>query len=106
MNQIQQIAKKIATSNILQTMASPERSEKLLASIRSLPDDALNTMAALDGVPEDQYPIFRAHIRGEPNPFLEEISAVDGKLHPGDVILMTGTAPRSKALVVPARFRT
>jgi hypothetical protein len=99
MDQIQQLARDMSLSNILQTMGSPERSEELLTSIRSLPNDALNAMAALDGVPKDQYPIFRAHIRGEPNPFLEEISAVDGKLRTGDVILMTGTAPRSKHLV-------
>lgn len=81
-------------------MGSPERSEQLLKSIRSLSDDALDAMALLDGVPEDQHAIYRAHIRGEPNSFLEEIGAVDGKLRTGDVILMTGTAPRSKSLVV------
>ncbi|KAB0471138.1 MULTISPECIES: YiiX/YebB-like N1pC/P60 family cysteine hydrolase [Ralstonia] len=98
MDQIQKIARKMATSNVLRTMASPERSEQLLTSIRALSDNALDAMAALDGIPEEQYPIFRAHIRGEPNPFLEEVGAVDGKLRTGDVILMTGTAQRSKLL--------
>jgi len=78
MDQIQKIARKMATSNVLRTMASPERSEQLLTSIRALSDNALDAMAALDGIPEEQYPIFRAHIRGEPNPFLEEVGAVDG----------------------------
>lgn len=99
-NEIQQLARKMAATDILQTMSSPEKSEQLLAQLRSLPDSALNAMAALDGVPEEQYPIFRAHIRGENNPFLEEMSAVDGKLQGGDVILMTGKSPRSKALAL------
>lgn len=99
MDQIQNIVRKTATSNILQIMNSPERSTELLTSLRSLSDSTLNAMAEIDGIPEDQYSIFRAHMRGEPNPFLEEVSKVDGNLQAGDVILMTGKALRSKGLV-------
>lgn len=99
MDPLQQIARKAATSSILQTMSSPERSEQLLSQLRALPDSTLDSMAALDRIPEEQYPIFRAHMRGQQNPFLDELDAVDGKLHAGDVILMTGSSARSKALV-------
>lgn len=78
MDQIQKIARKMATSNVLRTMASPERSEQLLTSIRALSDNALDAMAALDGIPEEQYPIFRAHIRGEPNPFWRRSAQLTG----------------------------
>ncbi|MCZ8235021.1 MAG: YiiX/YebB-like N1pC/P60 family cysteine hydrolase [Inhella sp.] len=99
MNPLQQIARKAATAGILQAIGSPERSEQLLAQLRELPDSALDSMAALYGIPEEQHPIFRAHMRGQQNPFLDELGGVDGKLHIGDVILMTGSSARSKALV-------
>ncbi len=98
-NPLQKIAKKVAISDILQTMSSPERSEQLLSQLRGLPDSALDSMASFDGIPEEQYPIFRAHIRGQQNPFWDELGAVDGKLHTGDLILMTGSKALSKALV-------
>lgn len=99
MNPLQKIAKKVAISDIFQTMSSPERSEQLLSQLRGLPDSALDSIASFDGIPEEQYPIFRAHIRGQHNPFWDDLGAVDGKLHTGDVILMTGSKPLSKALV-------
>lgn len=100
MDKIQTFARKAAVSDILQTMSSLEHSEQLLARMRTLPDSTLNAMVALDGVPEEHYPIFRAHVRGETNLFREEIVAVDGKLQGGDVILMTGTSLRAKALAL------
>lgn len=99
MNALQQFARKAATSDILQTMSSPEKAEQLLSQLRALPDSALDAMAALDGIPEEQYPIFRAHVRGQQNPFLDELHTVDGNLRTGDLILMTGSSARSKALV-------
>lgn len=99
MSNLQEAARKSATSNILQIMSSPERSEQLLSQLKALPDSALDIMAAIDKIPEEQYPIFRAQVRGQQNPFWEELSAVDGKLHTGDLILMTGASARSKALV-------
>lgn len=98
MDNIQQIAQKAALSNILKTMSSPERSTALLAEIRAWPDGKLDLMAELAGIPSEQYSIHRSHIRGEPNPFLDELSAVDGKLRPGDVVLMTGQRASSKLL--------
>jgi hypothetical protein len=99
MNPLQQISRKAATSGILQIMSRPEWSEQLLAKLRDLPDSALDSMAALDGIAEDQYPIFRALMRGQKNPFWDDLDTVDGKLQTGDVILMTGSSARSKALV-------
>lgn len=99
MNTLQNSAQEIAISSILQTISSTEKSEQLLTQIKAYPDSTLDGMAAAWGIPTDQYPIFRAQVRGENNPFMEELSAVDGKLKSGDVILMTGTALQSKMLV-------
>lgn len=94
------LARKLALSGTLQTLASPEKTAQLRAQVRSLSDATLNELAAIEGVPEDQFPIFRAQMRGENNAFMEELGAVHDRLRTGDVILMTGTTPSSKALAL------
>ncbi|RBL83946.1 hypothetical protein DDE05_27250 [Streptomyces cavourensis] len=79
-------------------MNSEEESQKLLAATRALPDEILDAEAKKAGVPEDQWPLHRAMIRGEPNAFLDELETVDGLLKSGDIVLMTN--PASKKLVM------
>lgn len=81
-----------ALSDVLRTMNSEEESQKMLAVIRALPDEIWDAEAKKAGVPEDQWPLHRAMIRGEPNAFMDELDTVDGLLKPGDIILMTNPA--------------
>ncbi|HCF5435995.1 hypothetical protein CQW32_28335 [Pseudomonas putida] len=87
-----------AAAEIFSHMASEERANALAERIRSLPDHSIDLMARLSGVPESQYTIHRAMIRGEDNPFIDSLKGVDGLLQTGDVILMTGMSPGSQAL--------
>jgi len=79
-------------------MASDDLSQKLLMATRALPDKILDAEAERAGVPEDQWPLHRAMVRGKPNAFIDELSSVDGLFQPGDIILMTN--PASMKLVV------
>lgn len=97
-NEAKELARNAAAANTFSHMTSPEKAQKLLDELRSLPDQILDRMAALSGVPDADFPIHRALARGEPNPFVDELSSVDGLLQPGDVILMTGMSPQSQAL--------
>jgi hypothetical protein len=81
-----------ALSDVLRTMDSDDLSQKMLAKTRVLPDEILDAEAKKAGVPEDQWPLHQAMVRGEPNAFMDELEAVDGLLRPGDIILMTNPA--------------
>ncbi len=87
-----------AAAEIFSHMESDEKANALAQKIGALPDSALDWMARQSGVPESQFSIHRAMVRGEDNAFTEELKEVDGQLQTGDIILMTGTAPGSQAL--------
>ncbi|WP_454676250.1 hypothetical protein [Achromobacter marplatensis] len=86
-----------ALSDVMRTMSSEEESQKLLAATRALPNEIWDAEAKKAGVPEEQWPLHRAMIRGEPNAFTDELDTVDGLFKSGDIILMTN--PASMALV-------
>jgi hypothetical protein len=96
---LEDTARNAAAANIFRHMATDESANRLLQQIRALPDERLNEMARLSGVPEDQLHIHRAMARGEDNAFTDELSAVDGLLQSGDIILMTGKSLGSQNLV-------
>lgn len=104
MERIREIARNAAAADIFSHMASEEGSKKLYEQLRSLPDDALDTMAKLSGVPENQFHIHRSMARGEPNEFIEELSKIDELLKTGDIILMAGTSDGSKKLIQAQRL--
>lgn len=79
-------------SSVLRTMNSDDLSQKLLIATRALPDQILDSEAERAGVPEDQWPLHRAMVRGEPNAFIDELSLADGLLKSGDIILMENPA--------------
>jgi hypothetical protein len=56
-------------------------------------------MAQLIGIPERQYPVYRAMVRGEENEYFLKIVELAGVLQSGDVVLVTGRKITSKALV-------
>ena len=86
-----------ALGDVLRRMNSDDLSQEMLAKIRARSDQSLDAEAKNAGVPQDQWPLHRAMIRGEPNAFMDELKAVDGLLKPGDIILMTN--PASMGLV-------
>lgn len=94
---LREAARASAAVSIFKHMASEEASAKLHAEIVKMSDAKLDQMARLTGIPEDQFAIHRAMVRGEPNAFMEELQGVDGLLKTGDVFLVTGTT--SKRLV-------
>lgn len=96
---LQSAANHAASAEIFSIMNSDSKSNQTIKMIRSLSDQHLSMMARLMEIPESQIPIYMAMMRGENNEFFERLSAVDGKLHPGDVILMTGVHTSSKLLV-------
>lgn len=89
----------LATANVFHLAASEEKSKKAIAQLRSLPDELLNMLAEADGVPEDQYPIYRALVRNQSNVLKQELGSINTPLQAGDVILMTGVNAVSKMLV-------
>lgn len=99
MNAIRDIARNAAAAEMFALMGSEDKAQEALAAIRDLPDSALDAMGRLSDVPEAQLPIFRAIVRGQDNPLFARLSAFEHELKTGDLILMTGTSPKSKALV-------
>jgi hypothetical protein len=95
---LKEISRNAAVAGIFNVMASSEKSRRLHQGLRGLPDDALDMMAGLSGVPAHHFHIHRAMVRGEENVFMEELGRVDGLLQTGDIILMTGKGLSSQAL--------
>lgn len=96
---IQEVARNAAAANVFQLMASEDKGEKFVEACRNLPDEALNMMASLSGVPEHQLHIYRAMIRNEDNEFMRGLEHVDRLLQPGDLILMNA----NQALAIAQR---
>lgn len=96
---LQSNANHMASAEIFSIMNSPVKSKQTINILRSMPEQTLAMMARLIKIPESQIPIYIAMMKGEDNEFINKISAFDGKLHPGDVILMTGIHENSKKLV-------
>lgn len=96
-------ARNIAAAGIFSQMASEEKAQNLLKDLRALPDEALDVMARVSGVPEEHFGIHRAMVRNEDNAFTRELGKVDGLLQAGDVILMTGRSRKAQALATAQR---
>ncbi|NNM79647.1 MAG: hypothetical protein HKM01_04230 [Gallionella sp.] len=86
---LKEAARNAAASDMFRLMSSEDKGEKFVEELRRMPDEALNVMGRLNGVPEQQLHIHRAMIRNEDNEFTQGLCQVDGLLQPGDVILMT-----------------
>ena len=95
---IKEVARNAAAAEIFSHMASEEKSNGLLNQLQALPDELLDVMAKVTGIPETQFHIHRSMVRGEKNVFTDGLESVDGLLQIGDIILMTGNSAESKAL--------
>lgn len=60
--------------------------------------------ARYEGIPADHLEIYRAMVRGQDNPFNDELSYVDKLLKAGDVILSTGNTIGSKIITKGQKF--
>lgn len=101
---IKDIARNAAAADIFSHMATEEKKEALLATLRSLPEAAVDQMGLISGVPQSQIAIYRAMHRNESNDFTDRLGSVCELLQPGDVILMSGLSSNSQALVKGQRL--
>ena len=85
-------------------MASEEKSKEAIDGIRSMSDTELDLIGKLSQVPDSQLSIFRSLIRGEENPFIEKLREFEDELKTGDLLLVTGKSPLSKALVASQKL--
>lgn len=98
LDQMRQNARYRAAADIYATMASESKSQRLLSRINAQTDAQIDFTARLDGIPPEQLEIYRAMVRGQDNPFLDELSKVDGLLQAGDIILCTGDTLGAKII--------
>ncbi len=85
-------------ADVFRVMAQPGAQEKAFEQLAAQSDETLNSIGRVAGIPEQQLPIFRAQFRGTDNEFTTGLLAFAGKLQPGDIVLMTGTSLKSRAL--------
>lgn len=96
---IKEIARNSAAAEIFSVMASEKKSNAAAEKARSMSDTELDLMGKLSNIPAGQLTIFRSIIRGEENSFFDTLRGFKDELKTGDVILVTGKSPKSKALV-------
>lgn len=104
LDQIRQHARHHAAADIFAAMSSEEKSQKLLAQIRGQSDAMIDLGARYQGIPADQLEIYRAMVRGQDNPFYDELSQVNNLLKTGDVILSTGNTTGAKIITKGQKF--
>ncbi len=92
-------ARNLARADVFKLMANEENAAKSFEQFAARPDEELDFMARISNIPEHQFPIYRALIRGEENEYFSKIVELSGVLQSGDVILVTGKKITSKALV-------
>ncbi|WBM48170.1 YiiX/YebB-like N1pC/P60 family cysteine hydrolase [Pseudomonas putida] len=92
-------ARNLARADVLKLMANEEEAGKAFEEFAARSDDDLDFVARISGVPEHQFPIYRAMVRREENEYSSKLAELCQILQTGDVILVTGKKFRSKALV-------
>lgn len=104
LDQMRQNVRHAAAAKIFAAMSSEAKSEQLLAQIQGQSDAVIDFSARYEGVPADQVEIYRAMVRGQANPFNEELNDVAGLLQAGDVILCTGDTIGAKIITKGQKF--
>lgn len=100
---INDVARNAAAAEVFSVMASEEKSKDVIDAIRSMPNADIDLMGRLSNVPDGHLPIFRSIMRGEENLLFQKLRGFKEELKTGDLILMTGKAASSKALVASQR---
>ena len=98
MRSLQDIARNAAASDVIRQVATEEQREAYFNRMLNLSDDDLNVMARISYIPEPHWPIFRAVVRRQDCEFMQRHKGFEVQLETGDVVLMTGTSFKSKAL--------
>lgn len=96
---IKEAVRNSVAAEVFSVMASEEKSKEVIDGIRSKSDTEIDFMGRMSGVPDSQLSIFRSIVRGEESPFIEKLKEFKDRLKTGDLLLMTGKSPSSKALV-------
>lgn len=60
--QIQKMAQHMAASILMRQIGTKEGAERLYKELTELPDDAIDNMSRLSGIPEHQIALSRAHL--------------------------------------------
>ena len=101
---IKEVARNSAAAKLFSVMESEEKSKEAIDGIRSMSDTELDLMGKLSQVPDSQLSIFRSLLRREENPFIEKLIEFEDELKTGDLFLVTGKSPSSKALVASQKL--
>lgn len=102
MKNLEEIAEEVrnlARADVFKFMSNEEKAAKAFEEFAASSDDEVDFVARISGVPEHQFPVYRAMIRNEENQYSSKMMELNGVLQSGDVILVTGKKFRSKALV-------
>ena len=99
LDKIAEEVRNLARADVLKLMSNEQEAAKSFEDFAARPDDEIDFVARISGVPEHQFPVYRAMIRCEENEYFNKVSELSGILQSGDVILVTGKKFRSKALV-------
>lgn len=102
MKKLEEVAEEfrnLARADVFKLMANEEKAAKSFEEFAAKPDEEIDFVARISGVPEHQFPVYRAMIRRQENEYFSKIIEFSGILQSGDVILVTGKKFRSKALV-------
>lgn len=108
MRSLQEIARNAAASHVIQQVATEEQREAYFNKMLNMSDVDLNVMARFSYIPEPHWPIFRAVVRRQDCEFMQRHKGFEVQLETGDVVLMTGTSFKSKALAksqIPFYFK-
>lgn len=98
MRKSQEVARNAAASHVIQQIASDEQREVYFNKMLNMADNELNFMAQICFIPEVHWPTFRAIMRRQDCEFMQKLKGFDDQLETGDIVLMTGTSFKSKAL--------
>lgn len=99
LEEAEEAVRNLARADVFKLMANEEEAAKSFEKLAARPDDEIDFMARMSNIPEHQYHVYRAMIRGEENEYFSKMAELDGVLRSGDVILVTGKKITSKALV-------
>lgn len=93
------VLRKAPSAEFFRHMSAPGAAGYAGKMMDALPDVVIDLMAEAAAIPPSQREVFRGLIRREDNAFTQRVAELDGRVHSGDVLLMTGTSLKSRTLV-------
>lgn len=86
--ELEEEARNHAHAAVFKLMANEEEAARSLERFAARPDEQIDEAARFSGIPEHQFSVCRAIIRGEANEYFTKLSELSGTLQSGDVILV------------------